>query len=412
MISLAAAAALSWAAGPIPVQVMQKEGGWQLLRGGEPFFIQGAGGDRRLSLLKASGGNAARTWGADNLEQTLSDAEDNGLVVMVGIWLMHASPDGSGFSYKNPQHLAEQKERVRQAVLAYRNHPAVLMWGLGNEMEVNGNDTPELWRHVEDLAKMVKELDPHHPVSTVTADIGGGKIENIIRYAPSIDILGINSYGGATSIPERLKATGWKKPYVMTEFGPRGPWEVAKSAWGAPLEGTSSEKAAHYRESYEKAVIGSGGQCLGSFAFLWGSKQEATPTWFGMLLPTGEQTEMLDVMKEFWTGTPPAQRAPRVSSFTVQGEGRSRRARIAAQDPDGETLTYQWTLKEEVRDLKYAGEGELPPGVIWEQSGGPEIQFDLPGPGQFRIYATVRDSSRRAGTANLPLMMPEMEKNH
>jgi hypothetical protein len=173
------------------------------------------------------------------------------------------------------------------------------------------------------------------------------------------------------------------------------------------LEGTSSEKAAHYRESYEKAVLGSGGQCVGSFAFLWGSKQEATPTWFGMMLPTGEQTEMLDVMKEFWTGKPPTERAPRISAFTVSGDGRSRKARITAEDPEGLALSFQWTLKEEVKEMKYAGEGELPPGVVWERIGGPSLEFDLPGPGQFRIYATVRDPARRAGTANLPLMLSE-----
>jgi hypothetical protein len=391
------------AQGPIKVEIVKTDEGWGLLRGGEPFTIAGAGGDRRLKLLKESGGNAIRTWGADNIDQILADAHDNGLGVMVGIWLMHRAPDGGGFSYNNPADLAAQKERVRQAVLAYKDHPAVLMWGLGNEMEVNGNDTPELWRHVEDLAQMVKRLDPNHPVATVTADIGGGKVENIIKYAPSVDILGINSYGGLRSIPERLKATGWTKPYVVTEFGPPGPWEVPSTEWGAPVEGSSSQKAEHYKVSFEGGVKAAKGWCVGSFAFLWGNKQEATPTWFGMMLPTGEKTEMLDVMKRFWTGKEPAQRAPLTSPLTVTGEGLKRSAKVTASDPDGDPLTYTWVLKEEVKEMKYAGEGEQAPGVLWTRAGGASLDFELPGPGQFRIYVTVRDGTGRAGTANFPI---------
>ncbi|MCC5024095.1 MAG: hypothetical protein J6386_15485 [Candidatus Synoicihabitans palmerolidicus] len=36
-------------------------------------------------------------------------------------------------------------------VRRYRDHPAVLMWGLGNEMEGDGTD-PRVWRELETLA--------------------------------------------------------------------------------------------------------------------------------------------------------------------------------------------------------------------------------------------------------------------
>ncbi|MBG7606195.1 MAG: hypothetical protein IZT58_16455, partial [Actinobacteria bacterium] len=48
----------------IPVELRQTEQGWQLLRGGEPYFIRGAGGDGSLEQLAAAGANSVRTWGA------------------------------------------------------------------------------------------------------------------------------------------------------------------------------------------------------------------------------------------------------------------------------------------------------------------------------------------------------------
>ena len=94
---------------------------------------------------------------------------------------------------------------------------------------------------------------------TVTAEIGGGRIEGVHKRCPAIDIHGINSYGGALSLAERYREGGATKPYVLTEFGPPGSWEVPKSDWGAPFELTSTEKAAFYRRSYERGVAGATG---------------------------------------------------------------------------------------------------------------------------------------------------------
>ena len=59
--------------------------------------------------------------------------------------------------------------RWRQFLRRYQDHPAVLMWGIGNEMEVPNGDDPKIWSAVEAIAKLAKELDPHHPTMTVVA---------------------------------------------------------------------------------------------------------------------------------------------------------------------------------------------------------------------------------------------------
>ena len=55
----------SASAAAVKVQLVKTGGGWQLLRGGKPYFIKGAGGSYSLGALKAAGGNSGRTWGAD-----------------------------------------------------------------------------------------------------------------------------------------------------------------------------------------------------------------------------------------------------------------------------------------------------------------------------------------------------------
>ena len=166
----------------IPVELRRTDTGWRLLRGGEPFFIRGAGGSGSLQQLAAAGANSVRTWGADDIDALLDEAHALGLSVTVGIWLGH---ERHGFDYNDEIQVRDQLERARAAVLRYRDHPALLLWGIGNEMEgFEDGDDPAIWAAVNDVAAMVKELDPAHPTMTVTADIGGGRIDSVDEARP------------------------------------------------------------------------------------------------------------------------------------------------------------------------------------------------------------------------------------
>src|SRR5581483_3192137 len=50
------------ASGPVRVELKKTDSGWQLLRGGQPYFIKGAGGGDSRQLLAQLGGNSFRTW--------------------------------------------------------------------------------------------------------------------------------------------------------------------------------------------------------------------------------------------------------------------------------------------------------------------------------------------------------------
>ncbi len=399
-------------ASAIPVGLQKTEHGWQLLRGGEPYYIRGAGGSASLEALAAAGANSLRTWNTENLDELLDDAHALGLSVTVGIWLEH---ERHGFDYGDADAVLAQKLRVRDAVLRYKDHPAVLIWGIGNEMEGFGaGDNHLVWQAVNDIAAMIKELDPAHPTMTVTSEIGGQRVEAVHRFCTEIDIHGINAYGGAPTLPERLRSAGATKPYIVTEFGPLGPWEVESTGWGAPIEPTSTEKAALYRNSYEQGVLAAPGFALGAYAFLWGHKMEGTATWFGMFLDDGARLSSVDTMSELWSGNAPDNRAPVAKPLAVEGIARTgpgEIVRVTADlaDPENDELVVRWVLRRESGDYETGGDfrDELPEirgAILTGDANGARVLMPKE-PGSYRLFLYAYDAAGNAATANVPLQV-------
>ena len=139
-----ACASAAWAEAPAVgsrVEVVgDADGGYRLLRNGKPFVVRGAGGEGSLEMLAACGGNTIRTWGVEGVEKSVDGprmidrAHELGIAVTIGLWLGH---ERHGFDYADAEDLAGQRRMVEAAVLAYRDHPALLCWGLGNEIRRN-----------------------------------------------------------------------------------------------------------------------------------------------------------------------------------------------------------------------------------------------------------------------------------
>ncbi len=301
-------------ANPSFVRLDHSTAGYRLLFDGKPYPIKGAGGDGSMKMLAAAGGNSLRTWGADNLGDVLEEARRNHLTVAAGIWLQHTD----GMNYNDASAVKKQFDMCRDVVRQYRDSPSLLLWSIGNEEENEGDDAA-IWKAVEDIAKMIHSEDPNHPVMTVVSEGKPSKIQNLNKYCPDIDIVGINSYAPAPTLPKRYRDAGGVKPYILTEYGVRGWWESGKTSWGAPYELTSTEKMAGYREAYQANVVGNESLCLGSYAFLWSHKIEGTPTWFGMFTPDNAPTGAVDVVSEMWTGRPVADPAPTIGKITIAG---------------------------------------------------------------------------------------------
>jgi Glycosyl hydrolases family 2, TIM barrel domain len=416
ILALVVVSASASAQGPIAVKVEKTDKGYRLLRDARPYYIKGAGGRAYLDVLKATGGNAIRTWGEDDLEPLLDRAQELGLTVTIGIWLIQPRQGGN---YADPAFVRSETEKSRRFFRRYKNHPALLMWGLGNEMEGDGND-PNVWKTVNDIAKVAHQEDPNHPTMTVVAELGGKKLEMFRTLSPDVDILGINSYAGLYSLGERLEKATFNRPYIVTEFGPPGAWEVGLTPWKAPMEPSSTAKADVYKANYARSIAGKPSLCLGSFAFYWGNKQETTSTWFGLFLPSGERLGAVDVLAEAWTGKPPANRSPRIAKIVWDGDGKERapssnqRAKVVAEDPDGDPLTVRWEVRSESMDRREGGDREAEPPPHPEsfvEAKGLDFAFKAPTlSGPCRLFVFVYDGKGSAATANVPFLVKPKAK--
>ena len=403
---------------PRKVTLSEQSGASTLKVDGKPYTIKGVGGTSFLHELASIGGNTIRTWDAEGIGPLLDEAEQEGLMVVAGVWLEHQR---HGIDYNNPEERQAELERVESLVLEHRNHPALLAWGIGNELEIGG-DMDSAIRQINDAAAIVKRLDPNHPRMAVIAEIGDDKAIRIQNECPDIDFIGINSYGGLASLPQRLDEQGYTGAWAITEYGVVGHWETGYSPWGAPYEQTSSEKADFLRSNYEKSIQPNlSKQCLGSFAFLWGHKQEKTHTWYGILLSDGSMTQRADELERLWTGKLPENQSPHFIAGSLVGADREAvrpgqrvEVTITVEEPDNDPIDVQWALMPESDAQSMGGDHEQaiePLDVRIDQPSTTSALITMPDKeGAYRIFVTIRDGRGRAATANLPIQILS-EKN-
>lgn len=132
---------------------------------------------------------------------------------------------------------------IQAVVNAYKNHPAILMWSIGNEWDLNRYygtfaSLQAAAAFTEQAAQLIKSIDSNHAVTTVIADphipgihplseeafpfaTGPYTTEEIVNtLVPSVDVWGLNLYRGSSFQDVFLQ---WKsisnKPMFIGEFG-------------------------------------------------------------------------------------------------------------------------------------------------------------------------------------------------
>ncbi len=183
-------------------------------------------------LIKRMGANTIRTYAILNdtsantvlqVRAALDEAQKNGLYVIMNYYPSHFASVAASSTTWQAEFLA--------AVIAYKDHPAVLMWEFGNEQNIDNGQDPLWYPLVNTVAGAAKGIDPNHLVMTSDAECpncGSGIPINIGSVARSandgsmknLDVWGINVYRGPGFyglFDDLVSST--TKPIVVTEFG-------------------------------------------------------------------------------------------------------------------------------------------------------------------------------------------------
>jgi hypothetical protein len=216
--------------------------GHQLLVDGEPFVVDGMayapigiGDDWRgawrdrpdrylhdFPLIAASGANTVRLY-APILSQGLLDAAwAEGLYVIPTYGV-------DAIQLSCPEGRAAMQDRFVEMVQEWQDHPAILAWLIGNEVNTNlgGVDLCTEWYPQLDAmaaAAHAVEGDSFHPIGTAVADVGdicvpGCSDDTTLQ---NIDFWGTQLYRGCsftTAFTEYGNESDCDRPLVVTEFG-------------------------------------------------------------------------------------------------------------------------------------------------------------------------------------------------
>jgi hypothetical protein len=180
---------------------------------------------RDMALLRGMNVNTIRLW-VEPPNEVLLDTCYNGGVnpirVIMGFWV----PQGSDDDYADPALRASVEAGYRAYVNRYKNHPAVLGWGIGNEVNlVYKGDMRDWFSLVNQLAAAGHEEEgpTYHPAIVINGglmdlgDIAQGSDDAAL---PDLDVWGLNLYFGTDAYCHfdyyDLLTT---KPMLITEYG-------------------------------------------------------------------------------------------------------------------------------------------------------------------------------------------------
>lgn len=402
-------------------KIVDKDGKFELYVDGVKTYIKGVGGTNKIDLAAQNGANAFRTWGGnvESIKRDLELAKANHMYIMQGIGLTKNRASYYDETYKN-----KLRNQVRLLAETFKDEPNILVWGIGNEIDHEEKaDVGAAWIFVDELAQIIKSIAPRQLVSTVITH-NPRALDSIARYTSHLDLVGINSYGGIADLESIVEKSNYKGAYMITEWGPTGFWETTKTSWNAPIEQTSEEKRIVYENRYNHAISGSP-RCLGSFVFLWGQKEERTPTWFSMFVENsveglplkGEKTPMVEAMERVWKGIELNQTAPVIEKMTLNQETPGESVNVAAgisfsgevivKDKEGDKLTYLWEILKEATVLGSGGSYEPRPerigSVVTTEKNS--CQLSVNEPGNYRLYVYVLDNTGFASSANVPFQV-------
>jgi hypothetical protein len=410
--------------------IVGKAGHYQLMVDGKPFYIQGIAynpghdwrdGDFPLTRkqikedferIKEMGGNCIRRYNPTNYDfNLLNEADHKGLKVLYGFWF-----DPEVDYYKDTAKVNKYIRDAETALIKYKDHPCILGWSVGNEtwgLLKHRFSKPYLTQvrisyvqMVERIAERIHELDPNRPVfSSMEHEETqlAGEVACFKDWAPSIDVIGVNSYylEQISKLDTVFTSMDSTRPYLVSEFGPRGYWKPEYSMMKDSMvfEDSDGEKAKFYALQWNQFIGKNKGNNVGGVAYCWRDRFEGSTVWFGITDIKNRLKPAYYSLKSTWKDHKPFEDPLSVYIISPAQQiipGRKYKFVAYSSKPVPDTYTYTWELcREDYLDFV---DGVQPVG------NGKEVIINLPKQSShYRLYLHICDPEGNVYSASKPL---------
>mmetsp|Transcript_75715 Transcript_75715/g.234325 ORF Transcript_75715/g.234325 Transcript_75715/m.234325 type:complete len:387 (-) Transcript_75715:52-1212(-) len=213
--------------------------------------------ERDAELMQRAGIDTIRTYESIRDRKVLDVLQRRGISVLNTVW----------------SNADEPLHDIARRVAAVKDHPAILMWVVGNEWNYNGCykqlSHSACLSYIREAAILAKRHDPDRPVATV---YGRLPKPEVLGQLSVIDVWGVNYYHGLAFRDEGLGGTGdlfleWRRlserPLFIGEYGADA-WDSLRGREDGAAQARAV--AALSQKIMDHSTLRSG-VCLGGFVF-------------------------------------------------------------------------------------------------------------------------------------------------
>ncbi|MDD5491970.1 MAG: glycoside hydrolase family 2 TIM barrel-domain containing protein [bacterium] len=265
-----------------------------------------------FALIRAMGANTVRFHSMPTDTKLLDAAYEYGLFVIITCTV----------DWNKDFNVQANRDKVLSdlttTVNKWKDHPAILMWLIGNEINFHTTSLTAWYSLLNDCAVKVHELEGmnHHPVTSAEANIDMlGSVVNRSddAHVPDVDVWAAQVYRGATtgfdSMFEEYAAKS-TKPLILTEFG----CDAYNTATNAEDENSQAETIKNELNIIEThlSALNAAEECVGGCIFQWAddwsknqwgavnSTHDTVGTWNNDAYYDFESTAKNNMNEEWW----------------------------------------------------------------------------------------------------------------
>ncbi|MFN3402806.1 MAG: glycosyltransferase [Cytophagaceae bacterium] len=410
-----------------------REGHYDLYVNGRPFYIKGVAynsGQRfddedlpltrhqvvtDLNKIVESGANTISRYNPSIYDKNIIGVcKEKGLKILYGFWL----EDTLNYLKDNKGRNVCMQE-ILHYVRKYKDEGPVLGWIVGNDVW-NGlgkyYQPPYLnlmrqayLEFVNEVTDSIHAIDPVHPVITSVSQNSNlaQAISDMYVFAPSVDIIGINSYYEEylKELDKVMKEMDPTRPYLLTEFGSRGFWDQHLTIYTKDslfYDEPDHLKAKSYFWKWIKHVEAKKGSNIGGLAYNFRDKPYGTASWSGISDYKGRLKPGYYYLKRVWTGEWDenttdfyAEIKPETDKYFTQG---TYNFYVESYQQIPSNLSFEWFLMRD-SDMKYYGK-------LQRTYNGKGVKVSMPDvAGVYRIYVYMSDYKGNVVSASYPIRL-------